>query len=210
MRAILDKSGQLEDTQDMAIAKPQPADPIRDLRHVRLIRDMLKGRGKREQYLLFVIGINTGLRVGDLLQLTYGDLWKGDGTPKNKIVKRTQKTGKLVKPVINQSIREAMEYARGSEDVSDKLSRLLFTVHPRTVSRWVKRWCHDVGLDNGDYSSHTLRKTFGYQLWTKHGRTDEAVLIVSRALGHKDTGVTRVYLGITQDQIEEWQSDLNL
>jgi hypothetical protein len=67
MGAILDKSGQLEDTQDMAIAKPQPAGPIRDLCHVRLIRDMLKGRGKREQYLLFVIGINTGLRVGDLV-----------------------------------------------------------------------------------------------------------------------------------------------
>ena len=57
-----------------------------------------------------------------------------------------------------------------------------------------KRWCHDVGLDEGNYSAHSLRKTFAYQLWVEQGKTDEGLIIVSKALGHKNTGTTMDHL----------------
>jgi integrase len=86
----------------------------------------------------------------------------------------------------------------------------LFDVSRQQTTRWVKRWCHDVGIDRGNYSAHSLRKTFAYQLWSQHGRTFEALVVVSKALGHKSIGTTLDYLGIRREQIAEWQSDLNL
>jgi integrase len=99
------------DTGEMAPQPiPNPADPIRDRRHIKLIKNMLTTPKKREQLLMFVIGINSGLRVSDLLQLTYGDLWKKDGTPRKEFSQRAQKTGSFVVTKINSSIREARDY----------------------------------------------------------------------------------------------------
>ncbi len=86
----------------------------------------------------------------------------------------------------------------------------LFPMHRRTASRWVKAWCHAVGIDRGTYSAHSLRKTFAYQHWLEQGKTDEALVIVSKALGHKNTGTTMDYLGIRRQRIREWQMELSL
>lgn len=85
-----------------------------------------------------------------------------------------------------------------------------FAVSRQQATRWVKRWCHDVGIDRGNYSAHSLRKIFAYQLWSLRGRTFEALVVVSKALGHKSMGTTLDYLGVRREQIAEWQSNLNL
>jgi len=213
---VLTKNGQKEHTETMAKPIATPADPIRDRSKISLIKEMLKGRGKKEQYLLFVIGVNSGLRAGDILQLTYDDLYNKDGSIKKQFAKHTQKNtskkrkhGSRVIVQINKSIQEALRFAHEGLDVTDILTRRLFLIHSRTLTRWVKRWCHDVGLE-GNYSTHTLRKTFAYHLWDRQGRSDEALVIVSKALGHRHTGTTMDYLGIRRETIEDLQVELNL
>ena len=120
-----------------------------------------------------------------------------------------QKTGSLAITQINAAILEAMCFAAPVVPLHD-LDAPLFPVHRRTASRWVKRWCHQVGIDRGTYSAHSLRKTFAYQHWLERDKTDEALVIVSKALGHKSTGTTMDYLGIRRQQIREWQMELSL
>lgn len=67
-----------------------------------------------------------------------------------------------------------------------------------------------MGIDQGNYSAHTTRKTCAYQLWAKQGKTLEALMVVSKALGHKSVTQTQDYLGINRETISEWQGELNL
>lgn len=188
---------------------PKPADPIRDRRHIRAIKALLKADDKHLPYLLFTVAINSGLRVSDLLQLHIGDLWTEEGTPRSQFSTRAQKTGSLAVTQINQAIKDAMNSAAQDISVQDS-DALLFPMTRKTVSQWVKQWCHQVGIDHGHYSAHSLRKTFAYHLWGEQGKTFEALVIVSKALGHQSTGTTMDYLGIRREQIAKWQTKLNL
>jgi len=186
-----------------------PTDPIRDIRAVRNIKNMLKQANKPIEYLFFVTGVNSGLRTSDHRTLTVGSLWDIDENPHKRFALRTQKTGKFTLTAINDSITEAMNFAKPALPLYDPDARL-FPITRQTAGRWVKGWCKEVGLDDGIYASHSLRKTFCYQLWVKNGKTFEALLNVSEALGHKDVGMTLTYLGVRRKDVEKMQMDLNL
>ena len=50
--------------------------PIKDIDSINKIKDILKQKSQRD-YLLFVFGINTGIRICDLLNLKVNDVWDG-------------------------------------------------------------------------------------------------------------------------------------
>lgn len=188
---------------------PTSADPIRDLRYIRDIKSALKAHDRCLQYLYFTVAINSGLRVGDMLQLRVHDLWTLFGKPRKEFSKRTQKTGAFVITQINPSIQEAMRFAAKVLPLYDPKA-LLFPVSRQTVSNWLKSWCREAGMDQGHYSAHTTRKTCAYQLWARQGKTFEALMVVSKALGHHSVTQTEDYLGISRETIAEWQGELNL
>lgn len=188
---------------------PSPADPIKDRRFIRSIKAILKDDNNYMGYLLFTVGINSGLRVSDLVKLTFSDLWTDEGNPRRKARVKTKKTGAWVEFQINKAIREAMRFYLKENELGGHTERV-FPITPRTITRWVKRWCEAVGLLDGNYSAHTLRKTFAYQLWALNGKTHEALTVVQKTLGHKSPGTTLDYLGINREQIEEMQAELNL
>lgn len=193
---------------------PKPADPIRDIRQIRSIKDYLKAKNKRREYLYFVVAINSGLRVGDMLTLTVDSLWDAGDSPRKEFHLHTQKTGAFIVSSINKSIREAMEYA-SEQGAKNSVSLFdpdapLFPVSRQTISSWLKSWTHAIGIDEGQFSAHTTRKTCAYMMWSKHNKTFEALLIVSKALGHKNVGQTQDYLGINRQTIKKWQDDLEL
>jgi integrase len=189
---------------------PNPADPIKDRRFIRSIKAILKDEKSYREYLLFTVGINSGLRVSDLIKLTFADLWTDEGKPQRKVRLKTRKTGAWTEFQINDAIQEAMEFYAPGNELGEETDRV-FPVTERTVTRWVKHWCEQVGLEGGrNYSAHTLRKTFAYQLWAQNGKTHEALTVVQKTLGHKTPGTTLDYLGISREQIEEMQAELNL
>ena len=188
---------------------PNPADPIKDRRFIRSIKALLKEEGNHTEYLLFTLAINSGLRVSDLAKLTNGDLWTSEGKPKKKVRLKTKKTGAWVEFQINEAIQEALEFYSRNKEVREE-SEAVFPVTRRTITRWVKRWCEQAGLEGINSSAHTLRKTYAYQLWALNGKTHEALTVVQKTLGHKTPGTTLDYLGINREQIEEMQAELNL
>lgn len=188
---------------------PSPADPIKDRRFIRSIKAVLKEDKKQTEHLLFTVAINSGLRVSDLVTLKFGDLWTEEGRPQRRVRCKTTKTGAWVEFQVNAAIQEAMALYAKEGQLGEPTARV-FPVTERTVTRWVKCWCQQVGLEAGHYSAHTLRKTYAYQLWTQNGKTHEALTVVQKTLGHKTPGTTLDYLGISREQIEAMQAELNL
>ncbi len=57
--------------------------PIRDTKKIDAMKTIMKGENNYRDLLLFVLGINTGLRISDILALKWKNLMNGD----NKLLK---------------------------------------------------------------------------------------------------------------------------
>ena len=89
--------------------------PIRDKNKINEMKIELKKQGTRD-YLLFLLGINTGLRISDIIKLKVLDVLNKDRTPKTHITIIEKKTGKLKKFKINDSLsRELIEYTKNND-----------------------------------------------------------------------------------------------
>jgi len=165
--------------------------------------ERLRSDGYHRDYLLVLAGCHFGLRISDLLRLT----WK-DVRPDTIIVKEG-KTGKVRTINVHTRVREALDLCQQQlvNDLDWSIDCPLFANRwgsPMTVSYINKRlkWLfiyYRVKTQNP--SSHTLRKTFGRRVWEMHGESDQALIFLSEIFGHSNTAITRRYLGITQEKI---------
>jgi len=79
-------------------------DAIRGTEEIEKMKEFFRRRGA-EYELLFVIGINTALRIGDLLSLSVGDVMDENGDIVSVVVLKEKKTGKIKRCPVNESIR---------------------------------------------------------------------------------------------------------
>jgi len=136
-------------------------DPIKKLKDIKAIKKLLTG--KPRDLALFTIGINTNLRASDLLRLKVDhvkDLKAGD-----TVEIKEQKTGKVRRITLNKTCIKAIQNLLASklyhnDYLFQSQRRHVLTVP--SVHKLVKGWCGEINL-KGNYGSHTLRKTFGYQ-----------------------------------------------
>ena len=150
---------------------------------------------------LFIMGTNTAFRASDLLALNCGDvraLKVG-----SRLSVKEKKTGNVRDVQVNQQVIDALTSLLASIEPQHDDSPL-FVGQKRgtrlTVSaygRLVKHWCELAGL-NGRHSSHTLRKTFGYTMRTKH-KVELAIL--QEMYGHSSGRTTLKYVGIQAEEI---------
>jgi len=83
-------------------------EPIRDKRKIEAMKKVLRGTNMRD-YCLFILGINSGLRVSDLLRLNIGDVLSEKGKVIDRIVIKEQKTGKIKNFPIGTNAKKAIE-----------------------------------------------------------------------------------------------------
>ena len=192
--------------------------PIRDTKKIDAMKSIMKGESNYRDLLLFVLGINTGLRISDILALKWSSLINGGG----RLLKAGDqlnvveiKTKKIKSFMINRSVAEALKLyydSLGSVNPDDPVfsSRKTAdgTLQPITrIAAWqmLNRYAHMVGLDDG-IGTHTLRKTFGYHLYKK----GVALEYIQKMLNHSSPAITLRYIGITQDQLNDIYVELNL
>ena len=183
-------------------------EPIRDRRIIENIKKLLKESNIRD-YLLFVLGINTGLRVSDLLKLKTKDVSIGKHIL-DVVYITEKKTGKTKKFVLNKSCKEALkEYLNITKLIPGQyLFKSRKGDHPidRTQAyRIINNVARKVGIED-HIGTHTLRKTFGYHA-RKQGVSIE---LLQKVFNHSAPSITMRYLGITQDEINEVYSYVNL
>lgn len=169
-------------------------EPIRDMQKLDELKALLKKRSERD-YFLVVLGINTGLRISDLLRLKVADV-KG----KSHIILVEKKTGKRKRFLINENLRnEVDQYVIGK-----KGDEYLFasTKRPLPITRVrayqiINGAAKKIGLS--EIGTHTLRKTFGYHFYQ---RTKD-IATLQMIFNHSHPSITLRYIGITQDLIDD-------
>lgn len=80
-------------------------EPIRDRKKIAQIKNQLRGQRQFRDLLLFVVGINTALRISDLLTLRVEHLLDDNQQIKRRFLIKEQKRGKRQEVVVNDSIR---------------------------------------------------------------------------------------------------------
>jgi len=166
--------------------------PVRDKEKIQEIKDILKRNGYRD-FLLFTAGVNTGLRISDLLKLKVSDI-----RDKDHIVIKEQKTGKPKRFLINGCFKSNLEdYIKIMNDDDYLFPSRKGTNQPLTriqAYRIINDACKKAGIKD-QVGTHTLRKTFGYH----HYQQFKDVAILQDIFNHSAPSVTLRYIGINDD-----------
>lgn len=188
-------------------------EPIRDRKKISQIKNQLRGRGDYRNLLLFVVGINTALRISDLLRLRVRDFYDENGQIRKRFTIKELKRGKRQEIIINNSIQDALiEYKEHYPNIVLGLENPVF-FNPKTKQsikrgqawKFISAVCRDVGISR-NFGTHSLRKTWGY-----HARMNGVDLaLIMHKLNHNSIAYTKRYLGITDDELEEVVKKLNL
>ena len=141
-------------------------EPIRDRKKIAQIKNLLRRQERFRDLLLFVVGINSALRISDLLELQVAHFLDDQGQIRQRFWIKEKKRGKRQEVVINESIREALDdYLAAYPGIGDKLENFVF-FNPKNndYSHPIKRgqgWkfitsiCREVGL-RGNFCRHIL------------------------------------------------------
>lgn len=176
-------------------------EPIREQKDIRTIKKLLADRPR--DLAIFTLGINTNLRASDLLKITVGQvryLKVGE-----HFTIREQKTGKERSVTMNKTVHGAIvNLLTTMPDVADDspLFQSRKGGKPLCVpylSGLTKKWCRSINL-RGNYGSHSLRKTWGYQHRVQFN-TDIPTLMTM--FNHSTQKQTLAYLGIQEAEIKD-------
>jgi len=182
--------------------------PIRDPEMILLICQKLR-EGSSSRYasernrLLFMTGINTGLRISDILTLRVCDV-KGEDyiTVKEK---KTSKVNKII--VVPLMKREFKAYLVGKSDRQCLFPSRNGVNRPLTrfgAYKMLRKVAGEVGLS--EIGTHTLRKTWAYHVYKKK----KNIGAVMEALNHSSEAETLRYIGVNQDMRDELRLSVEL
>lgn len=159
---------------------------------------------------MFVMGINVGLRIGDLLSLTVDDV-RDSAAIKDAVYIREQKTGKYREFELNQAAKEAiMLYLNSMADHTG--DDYLFSsrkgngpITTRAAHKIIKTTLRELGI-KGNFGTHSLRKTFGYHRYINNVKLET----LQRIFNHSSPATTLRYIGITKEVIIDAYNSVNL
>lgn len=170
--------------------------PIRDKKLIAEFKKQLKCNDDK-YYIMFTIGINSGLRISDILTLKVGMV---SGTHINIVEK---KTGKPKRFLINDILRLELDryVAEHKLSTDDYLIQSRKGMNKPITRIQAYRVLNDAAklLGIPEVGTHTLRKTFGY--W--HYKQYKDVALLQELLNHSSPSVTLRYIGITDDIIDK-------
>ena len=173
-------------------------EPIRDIKDIKAISALTKDNPR--DHLLFLLGINNGLRAADLIRLKVRDV--RDMEVGDTLTIRESKTQKDNILVINKTVHKALRAYLDKVQPAD--DNYLFAsrkgggyLQSQAVSKMVKEWTRAINL-KGKYGAHSLRKTWGYIQRTVHGVGFE---IICKRYNHSSPAITMRYLGIRDKEV---------
>jgi len=181
--------------------------PIRDMDQVQEFMDYLEATNKRD-FIMFMLGINLGLRISDVLQLRVKDVRDKDS--KGKVVMKSsikiyeKKTQKYKQIIISYELRKALKEYTNKMRTNDYLiqSRKKTTTGARRpitreqAYRRLKKAAAEIGY-RGDLGTHTLRKTFAYHFY----KETNDVATLQTILNHEHQSDTLRYIGVEEEKV---------
>lgn len=184
--------------------------PIKDKKKIALIRKILLKENKKRDWIMINIGINTGLRISDILQLKVKNVKN-----KNKITGiRSKKTKKPINVKINKILKEELNNYIKDKEPNDYLIRTnrhdfdgklknepISTTQAYRIIKYVEL----KAKINENLGTHSLRKTFGYNLYKNNINISK----IQGALQHENQMDTLRYIGVEEEEIDKAIDSLN-
>lgn len=168
--------------------------------------------------MLFLIGINVGLRASDLVTLQYNYFFENDGKFKEFYVlqpKKQRKQGKFVKIYFNTTVKKAITEYIEKYPIQD-MNEYLFksrkgngSIGEQTLWDIMNKASIDAGITK-NIGSHSLRKTWGYTIWHRAEDKSKALVMLQQCLNHSDSLTTMRYIGILDEEKKDMYESIDL
>ncbi|MEG1544543.1 MAG: tyrosine-type recombinase/integrase [Tannerellaceae bacterium] len=203
------------------LKRKNAADPIKKIEDIHRINNYFLATGNYRDNLLFTMGINFGLRCGDLLHIKVGDVVDENGTYKPEVCLIEEKTSKLRTVYLNDAVMDACDlylndgrcvgrddYFFKSQSNHGKGENTPISVY--SVERILKSVINsELGIPI-HAGTHCMRKTFAYHVIQSAPDRTRAIEFLQKILGHSNQMTTLMYAGITVEEIQETYQHLNL
>ena len=167
--------------------------PIRNREDIEKMKAVLKR--KKRDLVLFIFGINCGLRISDILKLNVEDV-KG----KDFIEIRENKTNKNKRFPINSQLKVVLEDFVEDREPNEPLfiTQRGYRLDRSQAYRIINNAAKSLNIPD-KIGTHSLRKTFGYH----HYKQFDNIELLQKIFNHSYSAITLRYIGIEQDIIDE-------
>lgn len=195
--------------------RKRPSNPIKSKKDVLDIQDYLRYKNERD-YILFLVGITTGYRAGDLVSLKARDIRQAikysefvieEGKKfNNPNIAEVNKKARVV-PLLHRLEKILKEYIKDMKDYEYVFKSRKGTnkhIGVQAVSNTLKEAGEYFGLYN--ISAHSMRKTYAYKIYQETGCE---IVAVKELLGHKSIEETKRYIGLDQEKYQRMSNYLN-
>lgn len=186
--------------------------PLKNKEDIEEIKDyFLNVEKNKRNYLMFMVGISSALRISDILALKVKIISLDGRKAKSQIDLREKKTGKMKRFGVSANLRRAIESYL--QEFQPELDDYVFFSRqgnqPITRHRALQiiakafDYCN---LGHIDFCTHGMRKTFAYHLW----KSGIDITYIMRTLNHSSARETLAYITVEQDELNEIYINLNL
>lgn len=199
----------------MARKRKKPANPIKEKELILDMQDYLKDENYRN-YILFVVGISTGYRAGDLVKLKVRDIKEALNNGYFEILENKKLNSRNIKKenirprrvkIISKVSVILKKYIKGKKDYEYLFKSRKGTnkhISVSHVSRILRNSGEKLGL--GNITAHSMRKTYAYSLYID---SDKNITLVKEMLGHSSEKITKRYIGLDRETYDKYSDGLN-
>ena len=172
--------------------------------------------------MMFIIGVNVGLRASDLRTLTWdfffeqmpnGNLKFRDGYSIRP--KKTSKRNKYVHLRFNDAVKRVIKWYIDMYPIDDVKDYVFMSrqgddaISVDTMWRVIKNTAKEAGIKQ-NIGSHSLRKSFCRRLYDNANDKSKALVVLQKILNHSSSLTTLSYIGITNDDMDDAFDSINI
>lgn len=187
--------------------------PIRNKEELKKFTEYYRiQKPKPRNYALIVMGLHTALRISDILNLKWENLYQFEKKRyAGHLFVQEKKTGKTSLIAINDHVTDALESYRAirkpkpSDYIFSKDSNPALPICRSQAYRIVRKAAEET-LCETHISCHSLRKTFGYHAWQQ----GISPVLLMDIYNHSSYHITKRYLGIVQDERDSVFREIDL
>lgn len=196
------------------MSRKRPARPITSTEKVLDIQDYLKYRNERD-YILFLIGVTTGYRAGDLVKLKVRDIkeairrkeftiYEGKKFNSKNIREKNRRprTVELI-PEVAKILKEYIKEKKDYEYMFKSRKGVNKAIGVQAISNIIKDAADYFGLY--DITAHSMRKTYAYKIYIESGMD---IVAVKELLGHSSIEETKKYIGLDREKYHQYSKSL--
>jgi integrase len=181
------------------------------LKEIWAVRIRLQLANRVRDLALFDLALDSKLRGCDLVKLGLGDVTIGRSIRSRSMVVQ-QKTGRPVQFEITEACKESLiawlekRGARDDDWIFPSRSNRGGHLTTRQYGRLVDEWVEMIGLDPGNYGTHSMRRTKAALIYKKTGNLRACQLL----LGHSKLESTVRYLGVDIEDAISLSEDIEI